>query len=68
MGLNNTAWETLFTRHNILDEIAKTGMFRITADQNKAEREPRLMTKFDHKVNLPSIFKDNDLAILPVTR
>ena len=68
MGLNDTAWETLFVRHNILDEISKVGLFRITADQIKAEREPRLMTKFDHRVNLPSIFRDNNLAILPVTR
>lgn len=68
MGLNDTAWETLFARHNILDEIAEAGIFRITADQIKAEREPRLMTKFDHRVNLPSVFKDNNLAILPVTR
>ena len=41
MGLNDTAWETLFVRHNILDEISKAGLFRITADQIKAEREPR---------------------------
>lgn len=68
MGLNDTAWETLFARYNILDEIATTGIFRITAEQIKVEREPRLMTKFDHRVNLPSIFKDNNLAILPVTR
>ena len=68
MGLNDTAWETLFIRYNILDEISKAGLFRITADQIKAEREPRLMTKFDHRVNLPSIFRDNNLAILPVTR
>ena len=26
------------------------------------------MTKFDHKVNLPTIFVENSLAILPVTR
>lgn len=68
MGLNDTAWKTLFARYNILDEIEKNGIFRISADQIKVEREPRLMTKFDHKVNLPSIFKDNNLAILPVTR
>lgn len=68
MGLNDTSWETLFARHNILDEIASTGIFRITAEQIKVEREPRLMTKFDHRVNLPSIFKENNLAILPVTR
>lgn len=68
MGLNDTAWEILFARHNILDEINRNGVFRITADQIKVEREPRLMTKFDHKVNLPKIFTDNNLAILPVTR
>ncbi len=26
------------------------------------------MTKFDHKVNLPTVFADNGLAILPITR
>ncbi len=26
------------------------------------------MTKFDHKVNLPKVFADNGLAILPITR
>lgn len=61
MGLNDTAWENLFARHNILDEIAKNEIFYITADQIKVEREPRFMTKFDHRVNLPSIFKDNNL-------
>lgn len=66
--MNDTAWEALFDRYNILGEIAKAGMFQITAEQIKVEREPRLMTKFDHRVNLPSIFKDNNLAILPVTR
>lgn len=49
MGLNDTAWEILFARHNILEEIAKVGMFRITADQIKVEREPRLMTKFEDR-------------------
>lgn len=68
MGLNDTAWETLFAHYNILEEIAKNGIFRISAAQIKEEREPRLMTKFDHRVNLPSIFKNNNLAILPVTR
>jgi hypothetical protein len=25
------------------------------------------MTKFDHSINLPKIFSDNGLAILPIT-
>jgi hypothetical protein len=31
-------------------------------------RESRLMAKFDHCVNLPQIFKENQLSILPTSR
>lgn len=68
MGLNDTAWESLFDKYHILDEIKKNGQFFISANKIKEFREPRLMTKFDHKVNLPMIFAENGLAILPVTR
>lgn len=68
MGLNDRAWEKLFHKYRILDEISNRGSFAISAEQIKEFREPRLMTKFDHKVNLPKIFADNGLAILPVTR
>lgn len=68
MGLNDRAWEQLFDKYHILDEISSNGSFTISADQIKEFREPRLMTKFDHKVNLPQVFADNDLAILPITR
>ena len=68
MGLNDEAWESLFDKYNILDAIQKQGKFTISANQIKEFREPRLMTKFDHKVNLPAIFAENNLAILPITR
>lgn len=68
MGLNDTAWERLFDKYHILDEIKKNGKFMISAGQIKEFREPRLMTKFDHRINLPRIFSENGLAILPVTR
>lgn len=68
MSLNNDAWSALFAEHHILEEIEKHGQFNITAKQIARFREPRLMTKFDHKVNLPKIFADNALAILPITR
>lgn len=68
MGLNDTAWENLFAKYNILDEINQNGKFIISARQIKEFREPRLMTKFDHKVNLPVIFSENNLSILPITR
>ena len=68
MGLNDIAWEMLFQKYNIMDEICRRGRFRITAPQIKEVREPRLMTKFDHKVNLPDIFAEHNLSILPITR
>lgn len=68
MGKNDTAWKKLFDKYHILDEIKKNRQFIISADQIKEFREPRLMTKFDHRVNLPQIFVKNDLAILPITR
>ena len=68
MGLNDRAWEQLFDKYHILDEISNNGSFTISAEQIKEFREPRLMTKFDHKVNLPKVFADNGLAILPITR
>ena len=68
MGLNDTAWQKLFEQYRILDVIAEQGRFCISAKQIKAFREPRLMTKFDHKVNLPAVFAENHLAILPITR
>lgn len=68
MGLNDTAWENLFDKYHILSEIERDGQFIISANQIKEFREPRLMTKFDHKVNLPAIFAANNLSILPITR
>lgn len=68
MGLNDDAWGKLFEKYHILDAISRHGAFSISANQIKEFREPRLMTKFDHKVNLPQIFADNNLAILPITR
>lgn len=68
MGLNDAAWEKLFFKYRILDAVRNRGEFIISANQIKEFREPRLMTKFDHKINLPSIFADNHLSILPITR
>ncbi len=65
---NDEAWEALFNRYDIPGEIARKGFFEITATQINEKREARLMTKFDHRINLPALFSKNRLAILPVTR
>lgn len=65
---NDKAWVQLFKEYNILSQIQHNGSYEITAAQINKIREARLMTKFDHKANLPRIFTDNNLTILPITR
>jgi hypothetical protein len=65
---NDVAWEKLFEEHNILEKISKTGEYKISAKVINTKREARLMTKFDHHINLPTIFKKNDLTIQPDSR
>ena len=68
MGLNDAAWATLFDRHDILEKVDRVGFFEIDSDEIKTVREPRLMAKFDHRSNLPEIFRQNELSILPISR
>lgn len=65
---NDKAWEELFEKYNVLSHIEASGKFIISATKIKEYREPRLMAKFDHNINLPKVFSDNNLAILPISR
>lgn len=67
MSLIDEKWEILFDKYNIESKIKQNGLFYITADQIREVKEPRLMTKFDTKESLPSVF-GSKLAILPITR
>lgn len=59
-------WEDIFNDFDIVNEIEKSGYFIITADQIRVYKEPRLMAKFDFSKQLPKVFKDNQLGILPI--
>ena len=61
-------WENIFHDYPILKEIDRKGIYHITSTEINNYREARLMTKFDHRDNLPYIFTENNLRILPVTR
>lgn len=67
-GKNDLAWEKLFAEYKILEEVKKNNFFTIKSSQINKARQARLMTKFDHKKQLPKLFSDNNLAILPLTR
>lgn len=65
---NETGWIKLFEDHKILESIQKKGAFVIDSKQINVEREARLMAKIDHSFQLPKIFADNNLSILPISR
>jgi hypothetical protein len=65
---NDVAWEALFESHRILDHIEAEGVYQISAGTINELREARLMTKFDHRIQLPSVFKQNELTIQPNSR
>lgn len=67
MSLIDKNWERLFDKYDIKKKVSESGLFYITADQIREFKEPRLMTKFDTKESLPSVF-GNRMGILPVTR
>ncbi len=66
--INDIKWEHIFDKYNILSEIKNYNMFFIDSKIINQFRETRLMVKFDHSINLPTIFSENNLSILPVTR
>lgn len=67
-GKTGHAWEALFDKYNLGKQIQRSDYVELDVDTIREFREPRLMTKFDHRANLPQIFERNQLAILPLSR
>ena len=65
---NDVAWEYLFDKYHVLDEINSKGIYKISAKAINEKREARLMTKFDHLAQLPKIFQQHKLSIQPDSR
>lgn len=67
---NESAWNCIFRNRflRIPYRVKKENHCYITSKAIKPFREPRLMTKFDHKSDLPDVFLNNHLSILPVSR
>ncbi len=65
---NDVAWEKLFEKFLILNKLENTDYFLISSNDINEFREARLMTKFDHRSQLPKIFTDYKLSILPLSR
>jgi len=65
---NDIAWEQIFEKYKILEKVLSDGHTKISATEINKFREARLMTKFDHKSQLPKLFAENKLSILPTSR
>src|SRR5690606_5194040 len=65
---NSVAWNKLFAKYKILEQVSKNKTFEINSSQINEFREARLMTKFDFRSQLPEIFSENNLSILPISR
>lgn len=65
---NDIAWEKVFEKYKIIDSVINNGHSIISSTNINEFREARLMTKFDHKSQLPKLFADNNLSILPTSR
>ncbi|MFZ9858980.1 MAG: type II restriction enzyme [Roseiflexaceae bacterium] len=64
----NQSWQVLFERHRIPEHVTQHGLFRIHAHEINTVHEARLMAKFDERQQLPEIFRQHHLAILPINR
>jgi hypothetical protein len=65
---NDVAWERLFESHRIIERVDNDGVYEISAGDINQQREARLMTKFDHHIQLPTLFKQNNFTIQPNSR
>jgi hypothetical protein len=65
---NDLAWEKIFEKYKIIDTLKNSSHVIISANDINKFREARLMTKFDHRSQLPKLFADNNLSILPISR
>jgi hypothetical protein len=65
---NDIGWEKLFAKHKIIENVLAKGYTIITSAEINAERQARLMTKIDHKSQLPQLFVENKFSILPISR
>jgi hypothetical protein len=65
---NDIAWEQIFDKHKIIEKVINEGHISISSTDINKFREARLMTKFDHKSQLPKLFADNNFSILPTSR
>lgn len=67
-NLIENSWNTLFEKYDILHRIEVDGFYIITATQINTVKEARLMARFNSVAQMPAVFRNNKLSILPTKR
>jgi hypothetical protein len=68
MSKRNQEWENVFESLKIQDQLVNRPWVPVAASDIKSlGYEPRLLAKIDHSKDLPSIFKELNLGILPIS-
>lgn len=65
---NEENWRQVFSDCDVLNNIKSQGYFDISAQKINKYRESRLMAKMDNHSQVPAIFSENRLGILPLSR
>ncbi|NYI25334.1 type II restriction enzyme [Aeriscardovia aeriphila] len=68
MGKLDKAWKEILAQYPIEENTRQGGVYEIQANEIKAFREPRLMTKFDTSESVANPLKELGLNVLPVSR
>lgn len=66
-NLNDEAWEAFWSNGDFSSRLENEGFFEVDARDLKPFREPRLMAKFDHLAQMPILFRENQIGILPIS-
>lgn len=61
------AWETVVEQFNIVSRLNDAEFVDIQASELKRYFEPRLLAKIDHEKQLPPVFRENGIRILPLS-
>jgi hypothetical protein len=66
----NQAWQKLFAELDVQENLDKSGLFRVSAEQIKSitGKEARIMAKWDSREARPEILRNSKVTILPTSR
>ena len=65
----DVAWDKVFEQADVLGQVKQNGFYDLPAEKLKrmTGEEPRLLAKWDNRLQVPALFKTHKLSILPLS-